>query len=104
MAKDWAKSFYNSDLWKQVRRDILDRDGGFCVACGAIAAEVHHITELTPENIHDPEISINPANLISLCGDCHKAKHRRKRAAGRVKALPDQRICRFDANGNPLRD
>jgi hypothetical protein len=33
--------------------------------------EVHHIIELTPENIGDQTVAINPDNLISLCHNCH---------------------------------
>ena len=39
------------------------------------AKEVHHIEELTPENIYRPEISLNFDNLVALCKECHKARH-----------------------------
>ena len=39
------------------------------------AKEVHHIEELTPENIHRPEVSLNFSNLVALCKECHKARH-----------------------------
>lgn len=39
------------------------------------AKEVHHIEELTPENIYRPEVSLNFNNLIALCKECHKARH-----------------------------
>ena len=44
------------------------------------ADEVHHIVELTPENITDPEIALNPGNLVSLCRSCHKSRHEIKPA------------------------
>lgn len=40
------------------------------------AKEVHHIEELTPENIHRPEVSLSFNNLIALCKECHKARHK----------------------------
>lgn len=35
---------------------------------------VDHIKELTPDNITDPEISLNHSNLQYLCHDCHNTK------------------------------
>ena len=40
------------------------------------AKEVHHIEELTPENIHRPEVSLSFNNLVALCKECHKARHK----------------------------
>lgn len=78
--KDYAKKFYKSKAWKQLRATIVSRDGGLCVDCmkkGLIvpAEEVHHIIELTPENINDPDIVLNADNLVSLCRECHRARH-----------------------------
>lgn len=58
----------------------MKRDSYLCVDCDAkgklnFAEEVHHIIELTPENINDPEIALNPDNLVSLCRECHRARH-----------------------------
>ena len=39
------------------------------------AKEVHHIEELTPANIHRPEITLNFDNLVALCKNCHKERH-----------------------------
>ena len=71
MAKEWAKAFYNSPQWQAVRREVLRRDHYTCAHCYGRAEEVHHIIELTPDNINDMNISLNPDNLISLCHDCH---------------------------------
>ena len=32
---------------------------------------VHHKVWLTPENITDPDIALNPANFLYVCHDCH---------------------------------
>lgn len=81
MAKPWAKSFYNSKAWKSTRKYILRRDHLQCQCyqilggdpCGEPAEEVHHIEELTPQNINDPRIALHESNLLSLSGKCHKA-------------------------------
>ena len=71
MAKEWAKAFYKSNGWQQARAMALRRDMYTCKKCGARAQEVHHIIELTQNNIADPNISLNLDNLMSLCHDCH---------------------------------
>ena len=74
MAKAFAKAFYNSGAWKAVRRFVLNRDHYTCRDCTRRAEEVHHVIELTPGNINDPSIALNPGNLVSLCGECHKKR------------------------------
>ena len=60
-------------------------DGGMCEDCGCVpGVEVHHKIHLTPRNIHDPQISLSKDNMILLCFDCHRARHKRKRIAGIV--------------------
>ena len=83
MAKEFSKSFYKSKAWQRCRAYVWKRDGGMCVDCMAngIAtpgAEVHHIVELTPMNINDPSIALNPDNLITLCKSCHEQRHGKK--------------------------
>ena len=36
---------------------------------------VHHLEELTPANIHRPEVTLNFKNLELLCRDCHAEMH-----------------------------
>lgn len=74
MAKSWSKPFYDSPQWQAVRRIVLRRDHYTCCDCSSRANEVHHIVELTTANINDPNIALNPANLMSLCGQCHKKR------------------------------
>ena len=71
MAKAWAIAFYHSGAWKVARGIALKRDHFTCCRCGFRAEEVHHIIELTPENISDPNVTLNPENLESLCHNCH---------------------------------
>jgi 5-methylcytosine-specific restriction protein A len=71
MAREFARGFYQSKAWRTARGIALRRDRFTCQECGGRAEEVHHVIELTPENIGDPKIALNPDNLLSLCHDCH---------------------------------
>lgn len=84
MAQAFAKPFYNSDQWQSARRSVLARSGGLCERCldkGLIRAAdvVHHTIPLTPDNISDPSITLNPAKLEALCSDCHAAAHAKEK-------------------------
>jgi 5-methylcytosine-specific restriction endonuclease McrA len=74
----------------------LRRDMYTCAHCYGRATEVHHIVELTPTNIHDANIALNPDNLISLCHDCHA-----KITNGADGDLPVGYV--FDENGQVVR-
>lgn len=71
MAKQFSDAFYHSKAWRVIRAFVLRRDSYTCTSCGARANEVHHIIELTPDNINDDNIAVNPDNLTSLCHECH---------------------------------
>jgi 5-methylcytosine-specific restriction enzyme A len=91
MAKPWAQAFYKSSQWRAVRRIVLNRDHFTCRDCDGRASEVHHIVELTPENINDPTIALNLDNLESLCWSCHDK---------RTKGCGDVAVgLRFDDSG-----
>ena len=74
--KPYAKRFYHSDKWQNCRNAYIQNrlliDGGLCEDCreeqGYI---VHHIIHLTESNINNPEISLNPDNLMYVCKKCH---------------------------------
>lgn len=80
MAREFSKPFYNSKEWKKTREVILKRDNYICKHCGMPAEEVHHIKHITPRNVYDLNITMNPDNLISLCKDCHFKVHKEERA------------------------
>ena len=82
MAKAWARAFYKSRQWRDLRAAVLRRDLFTCEGCGGRATEVHHEIELTPENITDPAVALNGALLHSLCHDCHAALTRRAAESG----------------------
>jgi 5-methylcytosine-specific restriction endonuclease McrA len=78
--KDFAKSFYTSRAWKNCRRAYAASVGGLCEDCkakGLITPGeiVHHKTELTPENINDPAVTLSWSNLRLVCRECHARKH-----------------------------
>ena len=78
------REFYNSAQWKRCREAYKKSKGYLCEECwkqGIItpATEVHHIIKLTENNVNDPSVSLNTANLMALCEDCHDKKHRKYR-------------------------
>lgn len=79
MAKEWAKAFYNSSAWVKCREAYIISVHGLCEEClkhGKIEPGyiVDHIIELTPQNINDPNISLNYDNLQYLSLECHNKK------------------------------
>lgn len=99
MARSFAKSFYNSKEWQQVRDAVMRRDFFLCQHCGRPATEVHHIIHLTPDNICDTSITMNMDNLVSLCRDCHFEEHRGEHAGGRKAQAEDDYGYEFNADG-----
>lgn len=100
MAQKFSKPFYNSKRWKKVRQQVFNRDFGLCVDCGKAGEEVHHLITLTPENIHDINITLNEDRLVTLCKDCHFKRHETDRYDG-CNELSDE--FEFDIMGNIVR-
>ncbi len=91
--REFAKAFYLSPAWRATREYVFnDRDAGLCVRCGQLGSVVHHKIELTPENIDDPEITLNEDNLETLCRACHALAH------GATPPIAEG--LAFDADGN----
>jgi ATP-dependent DNA helicase RecQ len=60
----------NSDLYDQLRNQVLRRDGWRCQSCGTMSnLEVHH-KEFRSHSGDDSE-----QNLITLCSACHANVH-----------------------------
>lgn len=101
--KQWAKGFYSSEAWHRARLGYIAHrrsiDGGMCEIChekpGFI---VHHKTELTPQNINDPDTTLAMSNLMYVCKDCHDKIHG---YCGR-SSDDDRRTVMFDERGNPI--
>ena len=80
MSKPFAKKFYSSKAWQDCRNEYARRKHYLCENClrrgiyrpGVI---VHHLIELDPVNINNPEIALSFNNLELLCRDCHAEVH-----------------------------
>lgn len=75
MAKDYAKSFYNSKAWKDCRDGYIKHVLGLCERCKEPGYIVHHKVHITEENIGNPDITLNWDNLRYLCLECHNIEH-----------------------------
>ena len=76
------KTFYASQAWQSFRLVIIAERGPVCQHCGAVAAAphdltLHHVIELTPENVHDVRIALNPGNVLIVHHRCHDEIHQR---------------------------
>lgn len=79
--KEYAKTFYKSKAWQRCRAGFVKNKRGLCEVCLARGQYnpgviVHHKIHLTPENINDPDITLNYDNLQLLCRDCHALMHK----------------------------
>jgi len=87
--KEFAKAFYKSQAWKQCRESYAKAQGYLCEKClrrgvykpGEI---VHHKVWLTPDNIHDPSVTLCWDNLILLCRECHAEEHEKRSRRYRI--------------------
>lgn len=101
MAKEWAKAFYKSKAWRKCRAAYIAHrqsiDGGICEVCREkVGYIVHHTVVLTPENINNPDISLNHNLLRYDCKDCHD----REEAHAFVKRAT--LLCAFGDDGQPI--
>lgn len=105
--KEWARAFYHSKPWKDLREFVFRRDKGLCQRCkrhGKVKPGkiVHHKEPLTPDNINNPSIALNDKKCELLCKQCHEEVHR-KLGYGALNGTPAKARVRFDANGNVVR-
>lgn len=75
MAKEYAKSFYESSAWKKCRKGFMQSKHYICERCGGSAYIAHHKVHITPRNINNLNIILNWDNLQALCLDCHNKIH-----------------------------
>ena len=100
MSRPFASKFYSSKAWQDCRNEYARRKHYLCENClrkgiykpGEI---VHHIIELDPVNINNPEIALNFNNLELLCRDCHAEVH--KHSGGRWTEVNKRKIQARDA-------
>lgn len=68
-----AKNFLTSKEWKQLRADILERDGHKCCLCGSVQGlNVHH---MLPQKFYK-RFQLDCDNLITVCSKCHFSIHK----------------------------
>ena len=67
--------FYHSKAWRKLSKAFLMSKNYICERCGQPAEIAHHRQYLTAENLLDPGVSLNPANLEALCLNCHNIEH-----------------------------
>jgi len=97
MARDFAKSFYESKEWRKCRAAYIKYANGLCERCGEAGNVVHHKIHLTPQNINDPNITLNFDNLKLVCQDCHAIEHSKDCEPAIKSGL------RFTANGDIIK-
>lgn len=95
MARDFAKAFYHSTVWRKTRNYIYHKQHGICERCHGTNGPgeiVHHKIHLTPINIYNPAITLGEDNLELLCRVCHALEHESE--------LPTAKNLMFDEEGN----
>ena len=89
-------SFYRCKDWLKFRKVVIDErlnEEGLtiCEHCGkpivkAYDIILHHVEELTEENVNDVSISLNPSNIMLVHHRCHnKIHHKLSRDSGSRK-------------------
>lgn len=99
-----CNAFYHSQAWKDVRRQVLDRDHYRCQVCKragrlTVADTVHHIV---PVRV-DWSKRLDPSNLEAICRECHNKEHTEraqslKAKKTHLKAAKNKRVAHFNAN------
>ena len=92
MSKAFAQTFYNSKQWKTCREEYRKSKRYLCECClskGILTPGeiVHHINPITPENINNPNVTLNFDNLRVVCRKCHADEHGQR--VRRYKVLDD---------------
>lgn len=82
--------FYKTIQWKECRNAYMKAQRGLCEEClkmGLItpAEIVHHKIHLNPQNMSDPNITLNWDNLEAVCRKCHAEIHEGEYAKQRRK-------------------
>ena len=81
--REFARGFYKSQAWKDCRESYAKSKRYLCENCLAKGLYspgeiVHHVINITPENIDDPNVTLNFDNLRLVCRKCHGEEHAHK--------------------------
>ena len=76
------QTFYASNVYRNFRAVLIAERGLKCEHCGKVVANsrqltLHHEIELTPDNVKDAVISLNPALAKLVHHACHNDIHKR---------------------------
>ena len=87
--KPYAEKFYSSKAWKNTRAAYAKSKRNLCELCldkGLYkpCEIVHHKVELTPQNIDNPDVTLNWNNLQCLCREHHAEVHDRQQRRYRI--------------------
>ena len=74
----------------KVWQSVIDRDGGMCLDCGAVASEVHHIASRARPWAWCPE------NMLCLCKACHDQAHTHAARVRHLRLLEERYGCEHD--------
>lgn len=90
------QTFYRSTEWKNVRRQVIARDGGRDLGITPVAPGdflyVHHLKPLTPEDLTDAtEYLLNPEYLITVTMHTHNLIHFRAATEGLPKVVTERK-------------
>lgn len=82
VSESWKVRFYASRPWRELRRAIIAERGPTCERCGKVIlceSEIigHHKIRLTPDNVSDAGVALNPDNVSIICAECHDIEHKR---------------------------
>ena len=94
--KAYSERFYAGPAWRKCRRSFL-KAHPLCERClkrgDVVPAKIaHHKIYITPENINDPESTLNWDNLQAVCQDCHNIIHGEKQETLSYRFGPDGQI------------
>jgi 5-methylcytosine-specific restriction endonuclease McrA len=83
-------------MWKKCRNNYFQSKYGLCERCAAPGKIVHHKKYITPDNINDPNITLNWDNLELVCQECHNKEHHETNGVTACGLL-------FDENGDLIK-
>lgn len=67
--RDEYRRYLKSGAWRELRKTVLARTGGYCQFCGDFAEHIHHVRY--PKQFGEE----HPHSLIPVCDKCHKTSH-----------------------------
>ena len=97
MAREFTNGFYKTAAWKSCREAYAKSVGYLCEDCLAKGIYtpgeiVHHMIEIDPVNITNPEVLLSFDNLRLVCRKCHAERHTRPRKGRRYVIGDDGRV------------